>query len=193
MRALFLAFTLVSFVTGKGDEPATAASTNRYQNMEHRYRITFPEGWTLAKPNQTFTQVKALAPRGRAAMSVARRDSLWREDSASARYSDAWTALDGISITTFTNNFERNVSTQSPSISTVEKTTIGTQNAIKVDYVLKDSAKTASIHIRSFFILRAGHWYSISCATPESQPDLFLDAMLKAVETFEFYDANDDG
>ncbi len=110
---------------------------------------------------------------------------MWREDSASTRYPDAWAALDGISITTFTNNFERNVSTQSSFISTVEKTSIGTQKAIKVDYVLTDTAKKASVRIRSFFILRKGHWYSISCATLESQPDLFLDAMLKAAGTFE--------
>ena len=193
MRALVLVFALTWLIIGKADEPPAAAVANRYQDIEHQFRITFPDGWILVKPNETFTQVKARAPQGYAAMSVARRDGLWRGEARSIGYADSWTALDGVSITTFTNNFEHNVSTQSASISTVEKTILGTQKAIKVDYVLTDSTKKVTVHIRSFFILRTGHWYSISCATLESQPDLFLDVMLKAADTFEFYDAKHDG
>src|SRR5262245_21919420 len=104
MRAIVVVFTLMWVVIGKADEPATTPGANRYQNAEHQYRITFPEGWTLVKPNETFTHVKARAPEGYAALSVAQRDQLWREDTASTRFPDAWAALEGISITTFTNN-----------------------------------------------------------------------------------------
>jgi hypothetical protein len=169
-------------------EPMTPPAANFYQNSEHRYRITFPDGWVLAKPNQTFTHVKARAPTGGyAAMSVACRDGLWQGDGVSKGYPDSWKALDGVSMSTFTNRFERNAPAQTATVSSVEKTTVRGQKALKVDYVLIGETKAASVRIRSFFILHGGRWYSISCATLKSQPDIFLDAMLKSVATFEFY------
>jgi hypothetical protein len=157
MRSLVLVFSLMWFVTARAEAQTVPPGSNRYQNTDYHFRITFPEGWTFVKPIETFTQIKARAPKGNASMSVARRESLWRDDSVSTQYADAWAALDGISISTFTNKFERNVPTQSPSISTVEKTILGIQKAIKVDYVLSDTAKNLSVRIRAFFVLRGGH------------------------------------
>lgn len=187
-------FGLVWTAFAKAAEPATPPASNQYENSKHKYRITFPEGWALTKPNQTFTLVKARAPTaGYAAMSVACRDGLWQGDMASKQYADAWKALAGVSISTFTNRFEQNTSKQTATILSVEKTTLGKEKALKVDYQLTEETRAASVRIRSFLVLRGSRWYSISCATLASQPDLFLDSMLRAAATFEFYDEKHDG
>jgi hypothetical protein len=190
MRTLVLLFSLFWVATSEADDSALAPTP--YENAEHNYRIMFPESWTMVTPNKTFTHVKARAPQGYASMSVASRDSLWRDDKLSTRYKDAWLALDGISITTFTNNFERSTSSESSVIFSVAKTTLGKEKAVKVDYVLTNAAKGASVRIRSFSILHSNQWYSVNCATSPSEPDLFLDLMIKAASTFEFYNLKQD-
>jgi len=184
--ALFFAGT--AWVTAKLGFPATGSGSNHFQNGANQYRITFPEGWILVNPNDPSTKVKARAREGYAAMAVAERQGLWRDDTTSRDYTDAWAALDGISVQTFLNKFERSISTQSALVHKLDKSTLGAQKAIYVDYTLTDSAKNVRFRIRIFLILHSSRWYTISCATSESAPDLCLEPMLKAVGTFEFFD-----
>jgi len=184
---LFTAFFMFN-CTGNADDRTAIPDTNAYQDSTNHYRIIFPDSWTLVAPNMTFTLVKARAPQGYAAISVAKRESLWQDDKVSTRCKDAWDALQAVSVATFTNKFERNSSTQTPEILSVEKVTVGKEKAIKVDYFLSDTTRTGTARIRSFFVLHERMWFSISCATLKPDPDLCLAEMLQSVNTFQFYE-----
>lgn len=121
-------------------------------------------------------------------MSIACRDRLWRDDKTTTGNKDAWAALESVSVEIFANKFERDVPTQSPDILSIQIMTLAGEKAIKVDYFLTDPRRVDSARIRLFLILHKSRWYSIGCGTFSSDPDLFLDDMLKSADSFQFFD-----
>jgi hypothetical protein len=174
-------------LTAAAGDPCPAG---RFKAEAEHYSICPPAGWNRVAANKAFTLGKWRAPSGYAALTVARRDSLWRDDKTSVSHADSWAAFDAIGRAAFDRKWERNDPTgnEYPEIHDVGKRMLGRTKALYVDYTLTNTAKHVSMRIRSYFLLRTHVWYSVSSATEAANPDLFLEEARGALGSFAFED-----